>query len=404
MSARGATWLPRIATKAGLKRGFTALQMAHWCTYASFATFFVALLTDTRGVAEMQIGALLSANMLFGAVGQFAINAICDRFRSNRRIFIILMAAILAIYFAIYFTDGFLAASALYILLGFALSAMPSTLDTWIIRSLRDEPGAYGPIRSAGCVAYALVVLALGQLIGRFGYAVTLASASLFAAFGIGVALCMPEIPRDGDVKTIAASERPKLRSVPAAAWALVFAAFLWGSANIPILQMSKLIIGRLGGTVTHMSYALFASAFAEFPLMFYSRRLMRKSPASKLVVASLAYFVSTSCMLLAKTPALIIVMFALNGSFYGLLLPAKRQMIAELAPEGLQNRMHGIADMAGGNLGGFVGNLAGGGILSAFGVPALLATCASLHAGSFLGMLNVRRLARRAAPRGGSE
>lgn len=365
-----------ISGRASKKVGFGALQMFHWCTYGSFTTFFVAFATDVRGIEDGVVFILIACFMLSALAGQFFINAICDKYQNNRKMFMVMSAAVLALYYALYFSNSLATLTLFYLLLGFIQPSIAAVLDTWIIRSYPDEPNAYAPIRSVASITFAILVLAAGSLISTYGYSVSLISGTVFAIGGISMAYFMPEIPSYQRGREI--TKKFTLKSIPPSLYIMLGAMLFSGMGVAPVLQAAKYITND---NVKYMSWATFANAACEFPMMQLSRKLTHVPASVKLLIAAGMYTVSTSIMIFAGSLPLMILMYGVNGLAYGLLLPARRQLVAETAPEGTHNRMHGIGDAVYGNVGGFLGNTSSGHAYERGGVGAMLGLCAAYQA-----------------------
>ena len=362
-----------------MKYKFGAAQLFYWCTYCSFTTFFTSFIKDVHGVQAGTTGLLLALFMLSTFPGQIIINYICDRFQNNRRVYMTAMPIILLLYFAIYFSPNIIAISIFYIMLGMVQPALAVVLDTWVIRSFPEEPQAYGPIRSVGCISYATLALLEGFAIEYVGYHITLILAVFFVAGGCITAFRTPEVPR---YERIAKSRgKLKINTVPNIMWLIVAILLFSGLGNLPLIQMANQIFASLGGGVIHMSIAIFANAASEFPTMQLSRKLSRYSAEARLFAASVLYTASTAVMFMATSPILVIAMYSLNGMAYGLFLPARRQIITEKAPKEAQNLMHGIGDAAYSSVGGVLGNTLSGNMLDRFGLKTMVGICGSVHA-----------------------
>lgn len=362
----------RVSGDQGLRRGFGALEMLYWCTYGSFTTYIVSYVTAVRGVSASAAGGLLALFMLCACAGQFAVNAVCDRFRNNRTVFMVGMAVTVLLYGAVYFSPSLPVLFALYGLLGFVQPALGSALDTWLIRSFPQDPDAYSPIRAMGSISYSVVMIVMGYAIEGIGHCTMLILGAVFGSAAVMMAAWMPEIPAalpEQGVKT-----GGSLRSLKPMVWMFIAALAVLGTGNLPLLNMNLMVLENVGGTVAHTGIATCFNTVAEFFMMrFGARALTRLSARRKLLLSSFLYLGSTVVMLLARSVPVLYLVFFVNGLAYGILLPARRQMIGETVPYGLLNRMHGVADLAYMNLGGLIGNQLGGFLIDSRGTSMMV-------------------------------
>ena len=358
-------------TRAELRRGFALLEMLYWLTYGAFTTYLVSFVTATRGASATMAGLMLALFMASACVGQYVIGGLCDRRQNNRAVFRAGMAVIIALELAVYFSPNMALLGLGCVCLGFIQPPVGAILDTWLIRSFPDEPGAYSPLRALASLAYAVLMAAMGVIIERVGHGAMPVLSALFATTGILVASRMPEIPRAAAGGT---RGEVKLNMLPRVVWLFVLAMGIMGVANIPLLNMNLLILGSVGGTVASMGVATPFNMTAEFLMMrFAGPALLRFSARQRMLGCCVLYVASTVLMILSRTVWLLYLASFINGMAYGILLPARRQYVTEIAPEAAHNRVHGLGDMAYLNFGGLVGNQVSGVLIDSRGVGFML-------------------------------
>ena len=370
-----------------LKRGFGLLEMLYWLTYGSFTTYLVSFVTATRGGSATMAGLMLALFMASACVGQFVIGGLCDRRQNNRSVFMAGMAMIIALEMAVYFSPNMAMMGVACVCLGFVQPPIGAVLDTWLIRSFPDEPGAYSPIRSLASLAYAVLMAVMGVTIRRFGHGAMPMLSTVFALLGIAAAARMPEVPR---IAGAGRRSQVRLNMLPRIVWLFVLGMGVMGMATTPLVNMNLLILENVGGTVASMGLATAFNTAAEFLVMRFPRPYMRFSARERLLIACALYVASTVLMVLSGTVWMLYLASFVNGAAYGLLLPARRQFVTEIAPPEAHNRVHGLGDMAYLNFGGLVGNQASGLLIDAKGVRFMLLTslCVQLIGLSVIGGL----------------
>ena len=380
-----------------LRRGFSLLQMLYWCSVGSSSTYIVSYMTAVRNASATMTGNLLAVYMLAGVAGQFLINSICDRFQNNRKVFQAGMLLGLLVWLGVYFAPNTAMIFVMYGLLGFIQPTMSAVLDTWLIRSFPNDAGAYSPIRSLGSLAYSCLMLVMGFAIDGIGHVVMLLLPALFTAGSIITARFMPESPPLNAQREKAARSAAGMRSLAPVVWMFVMVMVFMGVANMPLLNMNLMIMENAGGSVTHQGIAISFNTVAEFLTMcFFMKWISKASATRKLQLAGLLYLVSVIMIFSFKSIPALYVAYFINGVGYGVLLPARRQFINEMAPENLLNRMHGVGDMAHNSVGGLLGNKFSGTIIDQHGVGVMVLISMILDSISFAVMMTFGPVHRR--------
>ncbi|MBO4297576.1 MAG: MFS transporter [Clostridia bacterium] len=181
--------------RAELTRGFSLIEMLYWLTYGSFTTYLVAFVTDARGGSASVAGLMLALFMASACVGHIFFGSLCDRRQNNRSVFMATLTGIIVIQLGVYFAPNMILLGVGYVCLGFIQPPTSALMDTWLIRSFPDDPGAYSPIRALASLAYAVLMLVMGWTIEHIGHWMMPVLSTCFAVAGILVARSMPEIP-----------------------------------------------------------------------------------------------------------------------------------------------------------------------------------------------------------------
>ena len=379
-----------------LRRGFSALQMLYWCSVGSSSTYIASYMTAVRKATATQTGNLLAVYMLAGVAGQFIVNAVCDKYQNNRKVFIGGMLISLLIWLSMYFAPGMAMVYVMYGLLGFIQPSISAVLDTWLIRSFPDDPGAYSPIRSLGSLSYSCLMLVMGFAIDGIGHIVMAILPTLFTVGATVTARFMPEVPAISKVEEKSVRQSAGLRALAPVVWAFVGVLACMGVANMPLLNMNLMIMENAGGNVTHQGIAISFNTVAEFLTMrFFMKWIKKFSATRQLQIAGLLYVVSTAMIFSFKSIPALYAAFFINGVGYGVLLPARRLFVSEMVPDTLHNRMHGVGDMAHNSFGGLLGNKFSGTVIDRMGVGTMVLISLILDCASFAAMLTFGPLQR---------
>ena len=149
---------------------FCCLQLTYWACFASFISYFVALMLST-GMSNTTISLIQAVYLMLAFLGSFFWGGLSDKLRTNRKTFMlqIVIGAIIGV--LIYqFRYIPLLVAVLYPVLGFCYVPVASNLDAWIIKSFPGDPDYYGTTRAVSALGFGVLCLIMGQLVSRVGY------------------------------------------------------------------------------------------------------------------------------------------------------------------------------------------------------------------------------------------
>lgn len=377
-------------SKRALVVRFTFIGISYWCTIAAFSAFIIAYLQSVRGMTDGQAGILILLMTIGAFAGQFVWGALCDRLRTHKWMFLAACALQAPLCFFVFYARSYPLVCALYGLLGFVQGAMPANIDTWLLKSFPESPAIFGPIRSAGSLAYALFTLIFGEVIARAGYSAMLFALTLFVVSGAGFALLTPDIRTGagGNVDTLGGS-RALLRGN---FLILLIVLFLTGVCATTF-QFYTLMMNQAGGSVSLLGVTMFTSAVSQVPFMFYGRYFARYSAKSRVLTAACLHIVMGLFFALATRPAHVVVGALISGIAYGILLPAVREWVFALSTPETRTTAQGLSDAAYMSLGGMVSSGAVGAMADGLGLkPLILAFVCAQAAGALLLLFRMRR------------
>lgn len=368
---------------------FTFLEILYWCSIAAFSAFAVAYLQSARGVTDGQAGIMILLMTSAAFAGQFVWGSLCDRLGTHKWMFLAACALQGPLCFAVFFAGSYPLLCVFYALLGFVQSAMPANIDTWILKSFPDTPAIFGPIRSAGSLAYALFALGFGSVIAGAGYAVMLVAVSFFILSGAAVALLTPDV-RSGagcQLDTLNGA-RALLRGPFLALLLVLLMTGICGSTY----QFFTMMMNRAGGSVALLGATMSASAIAQVPLMFYGRYLSRFPVKARMLAACCLYLVMGLFFAFATRPAHVVLGALVSGVGYGIFLPAVREWVFGLSTPETRTTAQGMSDAVYVSLGGMISSGAVGALADGVGLqPLLLAFVGAQVAGILLLLLGTR-------------
>ncbi len=350
-----------------------------WGIMASFGSYIIAMALD-RGYSQGMVSIMVSGYLVSAFAGQFFWANLCDRLRTNKRVFILGVCVTAVTQILLYLVNTPWVFAILYIALGFTLQPMGSVLDAWMLRSLEGDVKAYAPARGGGSIGYAVTMLGMGKLIARLGYWIMPVCASLFAAVTLAVALAGQEAAFPEADQTAKLSFRATFSALKNGAYLRMLAVvFLLGMAIAPVNNFKISILKELGGDVSTQGLDGFFSCVAQFAVFEAGALLARIPAATRLLGGAVMLSVSVLITANASNCASVIAATMLVGSCFGVIMPAGRERILKTVDARCQTTAIGLMDGCYSFLGGTIAMLYAGTLAEAFGLRVLLAVCAGI-------------------------
>jgi MFS family permease len=355
---------------------FNLIQVLYWCGFASMAAFVSAFMLS-KGMSNTQLSLMLAIYMLCAFVGQFFWGSICDKLKTNKKIFILGEILVLALYYLIYkFSNDFSVVMILYPILGFVMVPLPSNLDAWLLKCFVHRPEVYGPARGWASMGFAVFMLIYGNIIAGIGYHVMPAFATVFIVTTIILSSMQPDSPEpEGERAALKLRDIGKLTKIKPYMFIIVLLLFT-GLAIAPINNMKIVVLENVGGTVVHQGYDSFFMCVAQLPFFFLAGKI-RKIPQNIRLLLSAA---GPMCMILinffAASPYMVILASVFNAISYSILLPTIREITEASTDKALRTTAHGIADAVFQSLAGMVSLLYVGSLMDNVGMSAVFIIC----------------------------
>lgn len=353
------------------KLKFAILQITYWCSFASFTSFMAAYM-QSKGMPVTVLGLMLTVNTLLGFIGSLVGGIICDKFKTNKGIFLITSVLIFLIEICIFRANTWYAVIIGFGILGFLQQPLAVILDTWILKTFWKTPQDYGPIRSAGSIGYAIFIFFYGNLLEKQGYHLMLIFSAVFLGSGMMISLFVQDVSEisNKSEKRILNSKgllgnRQYLFTV-----ILLFGA---GIASAPIMQLISVLMDNVGGTVSHVGYALFANAIMQVPGMLLAGKMQALSAKAKILFAAFLYMIAVFGLSIGNSPNMLLAFCCIGGIAYGVLLPSVRELVFRIVPKDINTTAQGVCDAVFMSLGGMVSNFTAGFLIENFNVTIML-------------------------------
>lgn len=357
---------------------FAILEGVYWGIMGSFGAFLVAWAL-ARGFHESFVSVLLAIYLVSGFTGQFVLSSLCDRLRTNKKIFIlgVILAGISQL--GMYFVEDTLLFAVFYGCYGFFLGPMGSILDAWMVRVFHGDMNAYSPARGVGSIGYAVVILIMGYVIGNFGFFLMPICSTMMVALTLLIAFGTPdgefaESGQDGAEK-VSVKEILSIMRIPA--FLVILAVlFLSSMTSAPINSFKIMLLQSVGGDITTQGLDSFVGCAVQF-LVFEFAVLFARIPARvRFNISILLVTIALAVDYCAPHYWVVILGTVITNISYGLIMPSVREIAIELVDAKYHTTAIGMMDAFYGFLGGAVAQLFVGRVAGAQGVKAMVMVC----------------------------
>lgn len=310
--------------------------------YGFMSTYFLKC-----GMEASQLSTLLAVYMAVCFAGSLFWGRMCDRFSTNRKIFILCFLLVMISAGVSYqmASVNMTIASVSYLIMGFLLAPLGANQDAWMLRVFHQDGGRYGRARAAGSFGYALSMLVSGFLIGRYGYGMIQKSQIVLGILTLGIAVILPE----GEYvrKSSSESEKGSVRSLlhnPMFLFLLSFL-FLEGLADSPITNMKTVFMQDAGGDVSMLGLDSFLGVTLQAVLIFLSGQILKLKAKTRLVIVALTSIANMILIYTAVNPYMIMAGTMIWNVSFSFRLPTERELVEKYTDPSVRNVAHSLSD-----------------------------------------------------------
>lgn len=351
---------------------FAGLDALYWAFIAAFAGYASAYLLAC-GLSAGVLSLMLACYMGCCFAGAFFWGGLCDRKKTNRKVFLFEFTAAAAAAMAVWFmaSKNVWIAAALYPLFGFLFAPLGSNLDSWMLRSFNRDASVYGRARSLGSVGYAVMMLVMGRLISSFGYVMMPVMAGSAALAVLVLAFFTAEMPyeeRKGAAQKANTKDLLKIRPY----MFLLVILFFTGLAASPFNNLKTVIISSVGGDVSVLGLDAFIGVMVQAVFIFISGSMRRYPSDLRLFVMCFCVLVTMALTYTAVAPAMVILGTVFNNVSYGVMLPTMREITEKNVTGPLKNTAHSLSDAMYGSFAGIIALTYSGTLMDAFGARSV--------------------------------
>lgn len=371
-----------------LSARFMLLKMLQYAITTSFSSFILAYLKSVRELSDSQASLMLMLNTLGAFAGQFIIGRCCDHFRTHKKVFFGVFAMLIPVALILYNVQNVTLISIFYLLFGFAQIPFSVIIDTWFLDTFPGDTGTYGKVLASGAVAYAVLSVSYGKLLDTVGYGVMPYCLLMLIAISCLVAATIPDASLSGGVKQ---KGGVGMRAFPGTLVLFLFTLMLIGIAG-NTYSLLPVLMENVKGSNILLGLAMSSSGIFQIPFMLISGKLKRIPARIRVAIAGAIYLTMVLLFAFGRTPWPLIIGAGISGGAWGIMLPAYRELVHELASDDIRTTAQGLADAIYLSMGGALSSGLVSLTSSAFGMRAPLIGIACIAAAAMCMLVAANR------------
>lgn len=237
---------------------------------------YLGLFYQQRGLNGTQIG-ILNAVASFATIpAALFIGPLADKSRSPRRILLILLAGIFAVFGVLYSLNGFFLFAFAILIYGFVSNPISDVADTLLMGQIKEKPETYGNYRLGGSGGYMLGVAAAGILFKLTGMPMLFVAACAMLLVTMVVVRMLPvgeHTPKPATAKRVSLYTISKSRAFAPAFLTLL----IWGLTDSGAVYFLSLHVVTNGLEASFTSVLIGAVMIGEMIFFLLTPYLLRK-------------------------------------------------------------------------------------------------------------------------------
>ena len=358
--------MDRVNTKTILS--FSILDAIYWAFYAASAGFLSTYMLEC-GMSNSFLSIDLAFFMVFSFFGAFFWGGLCDKKRSNKKIFIpeFILTVIVALGIFFFGKINIWISAVLYPVFGFLSAPLGSNLDSWMLKAFHQDAFTYGRARGTGSAGYAISALAVGQLISLLGYGVIPVSILVCAVVVLAIVLFLKEEAYVVHAHQDNTNPMELLKVKPYIFMLVII--FLTGLALSPYNNLKIVVLKSVGGDVGMLGIDSFVGVMVQAVFIFISGSLKRLPRYFRMFIMTSSIVVTLTLCATASNPYMIVIGTVFSNISYGFMLPTVREITENTVSGSLKNTAHSLSDAMFGSFAGMIALLYSGSLIDAFGV-----------------------------------
>ena len=320
---------------------FMLLKMLQYSITTSFSSFVLAYLKTERMLSDSQASLLLMLNTIGAFAGQFIAGRCCDYFHTHKKVFFAVCILLVPVALALYNVQTVPLICVFYLLFGIAQIPLSVVIDTWFMDTYPGDTGTYGKVLASGAVAYAVLSVSYGKLLDAVGYGVMPWCLTALVLIAAALAATIP------DASIVIKPRKAESSSAGKFSGALVL--FLVTLMMIGICgntySLLPVLMENVGGSNVLLGLAMSSSGIFQIPFMLISGKLKRIPARIRVAIAGGIYLTMVLLFAFGRSPWSLIIGAGISGGAWGIMLPAYRELVGELAVPEYRSTAQGLAD-----------------------------------------------------------
>lgn len=328
--------------KIPLSARFMLLKMLQYAITTSFSSFILAYLKSARALTDSQASLMLMLNTLGAFAGQFVVGRACDKFRTHKKVFYGVFIMLVPVALILYNVRNVALISMFYLLFGFAQIPFSVIIDTWFLDTYPGDSGTYGKMLASGAVAYAVLSVSYGKLLDAVGYSVMPYCLLIFIALSCLVAATIPDASLSGGVRKT--SRGAGIKAFPKSLIVFLFTLMLIGIAG-NTYSLLPVLMENVNASNVLLGLAMSSSGIFQIPFMLITGKMRRIPARIRVAIAGAIYLAMVLLFAFGRSPWPLIIGAGISGGAWGIMLPAYRELVGELATDEVRTTAQGLAD-----------------------------------------------------------
>ncbi|MGB4661046.1 MAG: MFS transporter [Mobilitalea sp.] len=362
----------KTMTKNQLAVRFAIIEGFYWAIFATFASFITAF-GLSRGYAQSTVSIMVAIYMIGAFAGQFVWGSVCDKLRTNKKVFLLGIGAAGILQLGLYFFTNPILFTVLYGVFGFMLGPMGSILDTWMLKCIQHDGVLYGKSRSAGSAGYAVFILMMGFLIGKFGFFLMPILSTVTIVITFIFSMMTQDSPvEQGEKKSISFKDIMSIMKIPIYLLIIIMMFFI-GMAIAPINNLKIMVLQSVGGGVAIQGVDSFFGCTSQFIIFFCSGAFVVVPARKRLFGCSILIFLAIAINYLATAPWMVIMGTVILFGSYSILIPTAREIVRKHIAYEYQTTANGLVDAFYGSLAGTISLLYAGALADAISIKFMV-------------------------------
>ncbi|MDQ0253103.1 PPP family 3-phenylpropionic acid transporter [Evansella vedderi] len=328
---------------------------------------FLPLFLHLQGFSSVEIGTIMGVAPIVSIIAQPLVGFVSDKFKTIKKILILLYFAVIAASFGLFFTAEFWVVFLSFVLFHFALSPCSPLIDSMTLKSLGPERRhEYGKIRLWGSLGFALIAGLSGPVLVWIGLDKIYI---LFWFFSLLMIFLLFFLKDTGQ-----SSAPVNLKGVGEVIRNKQFVTFLLLCFLIMIPHrtndtMLVLHLENLGATALLIGLAWGLAAISEVPVFYYlTKKIMELNHLFILGVIAALYTVRWLLYGVIDSAVMITILQVSQGVTFGLFWIVALQTAAKFVPNHLRSTGQALLASICFGLGGAIGGTVGGWVFDVFG------------------------------------